>query len=306
MCFQHPHLQLKTTGKGPDPRGKGQFPRLFLHGRGLCPQLSLAQPEHAGADIQRAAARFQQGVQAPGEGGLFLARLCAQQPAQRGLAHGRRRGAQKGRVVNAVFPAAPAQQRGGLSVQVIRHLPHIAGKARQRRAGAGVQAFQRRQHLVARAVAGIGVARVGLVLHMGHAFGGKVSEHLRPRHLQQGAHVGPAHGRDARRAPRRRAPRQAQQHGLGLVVRRVGRGHFGLFRRGQPVKKGIALPPGPILARAGGRRQTPHKQRHAPRGALGAHERLVRVRPRAPQAVVHMGGQQPQGEAEALQKQKME
>ena len=70
-------MQLETAGKGPDPRGKGQFPRLFLHGRGLCPQLSLAQPEHAGADIQRAAARFQQGVQAPGEGGLFFARLCA-------------------------------------------------------------------------------------------------------------------------------------------------------------------------------------------------------------------------------------
>ena len=165
--------------------------------------------------------------------------------------------------------------------------------------------------MVADAVAGVVVGLVGKVLHIALAKGAAVCRCLGPGDAQAGPHVDASPGRDAGHAVQPGAPRQPEQHRLGLVGQGVGCGDLGFLAGGQPVKPGVAQPAGPVLAgmlRDGDALfdRIVDKQLDAAAPAKLPHKVGIPAGSLAPDAVVHVGSQHPDGQLPAAAQKKQQ
>ena len=224
----------------------------------------------------------------------------------RGLRH--RRPREDGRPVLAAQP----HRRGDGRHQLGLFREH-GGRARQRLAHGGVEpALQVRDQLVADPVPeerGVGVGRI---LAPGQTVRGQVVEDVLPRdaqHRTQDPARAGAHGAEAGAA---RAPQQAQEDGLRLVVAGVREDDPRCaFTDANGLQEGVALEPRRLLdAAAVARRASPHVRapdahRDAERLAQAAAEGGIAGGVR-PQAVVEMGGHQPEAARDGETVQRMQ
>ena len=157
----------------------------------------------------------------------------------------------------------------------------------------------------------VGIAGVGLVLHIALPKGVTICLCFRAGQAQTGPHIPAAPGRDARHAVQAGSAGQPEQQRFRLVVQRVGRGNDGLLPRCQFIKPAVAEPPRPVLA---GVFRDGHalpwsivqKQLHTVSAAEFLYK--IRISPGglAADAVVHMGGQHFHGQVPAAAQQKQQ
>lgn len=110
------------------------------------------------------------------------------------------------------------KQRGGLGLQVVLVLlqgegaaPYVGGSGR-------IDGAQLRQHAGAQAVSGIAQVLVGGILPIGQTVSRRIFRQLRPIQAQQRPQHAPRPGAHATKPGKAAAPRQVQQHRLGLIV----------------------------------------------------------------------------------------
>ena len=277
-----------------------RYRRRQRAGRRHPDQASVLHPVgHGGRQLQSALAPQHQEAQQADIlfGGIPLRH---DQAVQRRFQDGTVGGAQPLDVV-AVAQVRGLQKRRRLARQPDVQLLHLAAEPPDGPFRRRVYAGQRRHGAVADAVAGIVVGLVGKVLYIALPKRAAVCRRLGAGQAQAGPHINAPPFRDAGHAVQAGAPRQTEQQRFSLVGQGVRRGDLGFLAGGQRVEPGVPQAARPVLAGMGRDLHAfPHrivdKQLYPVAAAEFPHKIGVAAGILAPDPMIHMGGQHPDGQ----------